>query len=747
MEKDETSQPQDMQDDNALRQLVTPDQEELLNLIDKFREYRLNEIVDLPEIVVCGNQSCGKSSVLEAISQLTFPRGQTLCTTFATELVLRRGTPRATVRIRPASSGEPIKDFQPSSGTVENVGSMINEAKDHLLEHHLESCKESFFEETLQIEVCNPNWPPLTLVDLPGLIQSANPNQTQHDVDLVHRMVQKYMQSSKTIILAVVSANDDPANQKILQMAKEIDPSGERTMGIITKPDKADPGSARELQFVEYAQNKHEQYRFQLGWHVVRNRGFNEEGSGLEELEQKQFGPDSIWKQHLPSEQLGINALRDKLSHVLENHIRESLPAVIRTIKNELHACQERLKLIGEPRSTTIEQQAYLVPISVKFERLVRQAVSGDVIKSKLFTKPETHKDQRNLRSFVECNNLHFADLMYERGHRWAIKSSEEYPEWPVVRGDSKYNFGDTAVPGEISAQEYLRRIQNLLEENRGRHLRTLFEPRLMTCIFRDQSERWMIIAEAHIDNIFGAVACLLKDISKAVANEYTAKAIQEHLISDFLKKKRHELKLKLTEVLRPYRDLYPATYTRDFVADVQVRQGQRNHTVAVNGLVHDLGAWKPKFSADSDAYKLTEHTLSILSKVPSTTPEFASTPTAILDLTYLYYKASLSKKLLRSSSNITADCLEDLHRQCGRISHRELSDIRSRQDILSGRSVHDGEKRSETPVCPCFGAHSHLPRAHETHGERRKADERPRNLLGQAGRLAHVFLDRRWTT
>lgn len=231
MEKDEACLPQDMQDDNALRQLLTTDQEELLNLIDKFRDYRLNEIVDLPEIVVCGNQSCGKSSVLEAISQLTFPRGQTLCTTFATELVLRRGTPRVTVRIRPGSSDEPIEDFQPSSGAIENFGSMINEAKNHLLEYHSESCEESFFEETLQIEVCNPNWPPLTLVDLPGLIQSANPNQTQHDVDLVHRLVQKYMQSSKTIILAVVSAHDDPANQKVLKMAKEIDPSGERTMG------------------------------------------------------------------------------------------------------------------------------------------------------------------------------------------------------------------------------------------------------------------------------------------------------------------------------------------------------------------------------------------------------------------------------------------------------------------------------------------------------------------------------------
>lgn len=644
MEKEGISQLQDMQDDNALRQLLTPDQEELLNLIDKLREYRLNEIVDLPEIVVCGNQSCGKSSVLEAISQLTFPRGDTLCTTFATELVLRRGIPRATVRIRPASIGEPIEGFQPSYGGIENFGFMINKAKEHLLDHHPESCKDSFFEETLQVEVSNPHWPPLTLVDLPGLIQSPNPNQTQHDVDLVHYMVQKYMQSSKTIILAVVSAHDDPANQKVLKMAKEFDPSGERTMGIITKPDKADPGSARELQLVEYAQNKHEQYIFQLGWHVVRNRGFNEEGLSLEELEEKQFGPDSIWKKHLQTEQLGISALRLKLSHVLENHIRESLPAVIKTIRNELNACQIRLQLIGKPRSTVIEQQGYLVPISANFQCLIKEAVSGDLIKSSFFTRTEAQEDQRNLRSFVERNNRYFAKLMYERGHRWAVKDSAQYPEWPVTHSPASHGLRNLPVPEKISFQHYVGKIQEILEGNLAPILETTFDPRMVTPVFRAQSERWVSIAEAHIDTVFGAASSLLKDVAKTVANEHTAKVLHEILISPILKRKRSELNIKLLEVFKPYSDLHAATFTKDFVLDVVARRKERNHTTAVNTLVHDLECLKPTFQADSDAYKVTEHTLGIVSKMPTESPKFASSMTDILDLTYSFYKASLSE-------------------------------------------------------------------------------------------------------
>jgi GTPase SAR1 family protein len=44
----------------------------------------------LPQLVVCGDQSAGKSSVLEALTEIPFPRNDNLCTRFATEIILRR---------------------------------------------------------------------------------------------------------------------------------------------------------------------------------------------------------------------------------------------------------------------------------------------------------------------------------------------------------------------------------------------------------------------------------------------------------------------------------------------------------------------------------------------------------------------------------------------------------------------------------------------------------------------------------
>src|ERR1700709_2516827 len=87
-------EPKDMQggDEAALSQLLTNDQGQLLDIIDKLRDHGISANVDLPlpQIIVCGMQSSGKSSVLEAISGRSFPKGDGLCTTFATKLALRR---------------------------------------------------------------------------------------------------------------------------------------------------------------------------------------------------------------------------------------------------------------------------------------------------------------------------------------------------------------------------------------------------------------------------------------------------------------------------------------------------------------------------------------------------------------------------------------------------------------------------------------------------------------------------------
>ncbi|KAF2467968.1 uncharacterized protein BDR25DRAFT_180592, partial [Lindgomyces ingoldianus] len=72
----------------------------ILGIIDKLRELGISENVSLPQLVVVGDQSSGKSSLLEGLTGLSFPVASELCTRFATQIVLRRApVEEAEVRI------------------------------------------------------------------------------------------------------------------------------------------------------------------------------------------------------------------------------------------------------------------------------------------------------------------------------------------------------------------------------------------------------------------------------------------------------------------------------------------------------------------------------------------------------------------------------------------------------------------------------------------------------------------------
>ncbi|EPE32892.1 P-loop containing nucleoside triphosphate hydrolase [Glarea lozoyensis ATCC 20868] len=211
------------------KQLQYQDQSELLDAIDELSRRGLRNYVSLPQIIVCGDQSSGKSSVLEAISHARFPTNGTLCTTFATELVVRRSPSNgALVCIIPGASRinnqEAITKLQNFSGS-----SVKNEPGDltFLIEEATQAMKDAskatgnpFFDDTLRIQLCKPDWPPITIVDLPGLIHAENQDQTQDDVKLVRDLVNRYMENPRSIILAIVSAENDAALQIVLRLRK-----------------------------------------------------------------------------------------------------------------------------------------------------------------------------------------------------------------------------------------------------------------------------------------------------------------------------------------------------------------------------------------------------------------------------------------------------------------------------------------------------------------------------------------------
>ena len=222
--------------------LQSKDHEELLNIIDDLRSQGISRYIDLPQLVVCGDQSSGKSSVLEAISGLQFPTKDNLCTRFATELILRRGgDEKAEVTIipdasRPDEEKADLLAFRPATFSLQTDFATTIEQAEKVM--GIDKGGRTFGRDILRVELSGPKQPHLTLVDLPGLFHAGNKLQSTSDAKAVKQLVQSYMKKSRSIILAVISAKNDYANQIVTTYAREFDPEGERTLGIITKPGK-----------------------------------------------------------------------------------------------------------------------------------------------------------------------------------------------------------------------------------------------------------------------------------------------------------------------------------------------------------------------------------------------------------------------------------------------------------------------------------------------------------------------------
>lgn len=278
--------------------LHSKDHGQLLDVIDLLRSQGLNRYIQLPQLIVCGDQSSGKSSVLEAVSGVRFPTNENLCTRYATELVLRRDSvASATVAIIPSTQRsdqekEKLLAFKAPSIRIDTIPSVIDAAKEAM---GLGSGTRAFSDDVLRAEISGPEQSHLTLVDLPGLIHAEGKQQSAEDVQVVSSLVRSYMANPRSIILAVVSAKNDRANQIVTEFARDVDPTGVRTLGIITKPDTLRVGSDSEQAFLDLAENK--DVRFRLGWHDLKNRDDDNRECSIEERDrqEREFLSQGIW--------------------------------------------------------------------------------------------------------------------------------------------------------------------------------------------------------------------------------------------------------------------------------------------------------------------------------------------------------------------------------------------------------------------------------------------------------------------
>ena len=551
---------------DALNGLCSKDQLDLLDSVDCLRSQGISHYVSLPQIIVCGDQSSGKSSVLEAISGVSFPTKSNLCTRFPTELVLRKtqhiGVSVSIVPHHSRSETEQLSlgSFHEKLDGFDGLPVLVENAKAAM---GISTHGKAFSKDILRIEVSGPDRPHLTIVDLPGLIHSETKLQSASDVELVQDVVQTYMKEPRSIILAVVSAKNDYANQIVLKLARIADQKGNRTLGVITKPDTLIPDSESEAMYVSLARNQDVEFR--LGWHVLKNMDSETGEWSLTDRDVKEeaFFSQGIWAE-LSRSLLGVDKLRSRLSKVLLGQIAAELPSLIDEIEIKSNACRSRLDKLGEPRATLDEQRRYLLHISQSFQSLVKASVDG-TYNDPFFddAKSETGY-QKRIRAVMQNLNLDFAEDLTRRGHRREITGSKDTIRLP-----------GGVVP--ITRDEFLDHIQCLMRRTRGRELPGTFNPMIVADLFLEQSVQWEAITRSHIDRVWKASREFLSLAAVYIADAATSKVLFQKIFEPALNQLLGSLNVKTAELLTPHQKSHPTTYNHYFTESLQKVRNERS--------------------------------------------------------------------------------------------------------------------------------------------------------------------------
>jgi hypothetical protein len=212
-----------------------------------------------------------------------------------------------------------------------------------------EVCKsdKNIVDSPIILNVYSPTCPDLTLIDLPGITRVPVGQQPKNIEEITKKMATKYCEDPMTIILCVVQANTDIATSDGLQMAKDIDREGKRTIGVLTKLDIMDKGTDAKKALMN------EEVKLTLGYVGVKNRSKQDLMDKIPikdafKSEKDFFNNHPVYKK-LPPGLVGTDVLIQKLTKIFFRMIREHLPTIIKAINDNIKHSEEELALLGQP--------------------------------------------------------------------------------------------------------------------------------------------------------------------------------------------------------------------------------------------------------------------------------------------------------------------------------------------------------------------------------------------------------------
>uniref|UniRef100_A0A6V2RT65 Dynamin-type G domain-containing protein n=1 Tax=Heterosigma akashiwo TaxID=2829 RepID=A0A6V2RT65_HETAK len=426
-----------------------------LDLMEDLRSLSMDKELSIPQIAVMGDQSSGKSSVLEALSNVPFPRGSGLTTRCPVRLVMRTALKGQSWAARVSTT----KSTQPpvAVSSPEELTPLIERFTNTLTNGQ----SSEFSAESIVVEIAAPDAPNLTLIDLPGIIRTATAGQSAQVMGQINALIDSYLRQERTLILAVIPANQDIATIDILERAQQVDPAGDRTVGVLTKADLIGPGSEAEVAAVLTNQRK----PLKLGYVMVKNRSQADITAGLSSRDARQ-SEESFFTTHpdfgrLDPSLFGVRRLTGRLTRVLVGRIQRELVPMRAEVEAQLGAVRQELKAMTafhQPAAAEGQgRQKLMVAIVQEYVRHLTECVAGEYRDRRVVVDPDLRLYTRALTIFETLKNKVSAS-----------SPDFEKEDFINVLAQQMDELRGRELPGFMSPQSFYMFMAQYLEQWRG---------------------------------------------------------------------------------------------------------------------------------------------------------------------------------------------------------------------------------------------------------------------------------------
>lgn len=331
----------------------------------------------------------------------------------------------------------------------------------------------------IHLSIYSPNVVNLTLIDLPGLTKVAVEGQPETIVQDIENMVRSYVDKPNCIILAISPANQDIATSDAIKLARDVDPTGERTFGVLTKLDLMDKGT-NALDVLEGRA-----YRLQHPWVGIVNRSQADINKNVDMIiarrKEQEFFASSPDYSHLAS-RMGSEYLAKLLSQQLEAVIRARIPSITSLINKTIDELESEMDHLGRPIASDAGAQLYLIlELCRAFDKIFKEHLDGgrpggdriygvfdNQLPSALRKLPfDRHLSVQNVKRVVSQADGYQPHLIApEQGYRRLIESALNYFRGPAEASVDAVHFVlKELVRMSIGETQELKRFPTLQAE------------------------------------------------------------------------------------------------------------------------------------------------------------------------------------------------------------------------------------------------------------------------------------------